>query len=79
MWIYHSQNRNKILEVSIQAEDGFAPGVIENLRKMGHRIQLISKRGELRMGYAAAVMLTEDQVLVGADPRRSGQASVVEK
>ena len=72
-------NRKKILEVVIQAEDGFAPGVLEKLRKMGHQVQLISRRGELRMGYASAVMVEEGRVRAGGDPRRSGEAEVVKK
>ena len=72
-------NREKILEVIIQAEDGFAPGVLEELRRMGHQIQLISRRGELRMGYAAAVMVKNEEVRAGGDPRRSGKADVMKE
>ena len=71
------QNPNLIESVNIQVEDGFAPGVLENLSKMGHNFQKISRRGELRMGYSAAVMLRDKRVIVGADPRRSGEGRVI--
>ena len=64
-------------EIVIQLEDGFAPGVLDELRALGHEIQRISLRGELRMGYAAAAMIEEGEVRAGADPRRSGAAGAV--
>jgi len=41
---------------------------------MGHNFQMISLRGEMRMGYGAAVMIREGKAVAGADPRRSGAA-----
>jgi hypothetical protein len=41
-------------------------------------IQKISLRGELRMGYGAAVIVADGQVSAGADPRRSGAAGVID-
>lgn len=68
------KNRKIIKEIVIQAEDAFAPGVLESLVEKGHEVQRISARGELRMGYASAVMIDGNLVRAGADPRRSGQA-----
>ncbi|HKK75633.1 MAG TPA: gamma-glutamyltransferase [Saprospiraceae bacterium] len=69
----------KIQSVRIQAEQGFSPAVMEGMMKRGHEIQWISKRGRLRMGYSAAVMVRDGQVIAGADPRRSGEARVLQK
>jgi gamma-glutamyltranspeptidase len=70
---------DRIRSIRIQAEDGFAPGVLDQLQAMGHDIQLISRRGELRMGYSAAIMIKDGQVIAGGDPRRSGEARTVER
>lgn len=72
------KNRKIIKDIVIQAEDGFAPGILEKMDQKGHKIQRISSRGELRMGYAAAVMIEKGGVRAGADPRRSGEAGGVE-
>ncbi|GAB5553851.1 MAG: hypothetical protein Sapg2KO_34420 [Saprospiraceae bacterium] len=72
-------NPSVIQSVRIQMEDGFAPEVLKTLKQMGHDIQLISRRGELRMGYSAAVLVKNGGVIAGGDPRRSGAAMVVEK
>ena len=45
--------------------------------KRGHVFQLISLRGELRMGYGAAAMVDDGVVVAGADPRRSGAAGAI--
>jgi gamma-glutamyltranspeptidase len=63
-----------VKEIVVQMEDGFAPGILEQLGMLGHELQLISTRGELRMGYGAAVVLDKGKVKAGADPRRSGAA-----
>ncbi|HET7274866.1 MAG TPA: gamma-glutamyltransferase [Longimicrobiaceae bacterium] len=63
--------------VVIQMENGFAPRVVEEMRSLGHQVQIISRPGELRMGYGSAVMVTDDGVTAGADPRRSGAAGAV--
>lgn len=72
------KNRKIVKEIVIQAEDAFAPGVLESLIEKGHDVQRISARGELRMGYASAVMIDGKVVRAGADPRRSGEASGIE-
>jgi gamma-glutamyltranspeptidase len=56
----------------ITAEDIIAPSVVRKLRGMGHEFQMISLRGEMRMGYGAAVMIEDGKAVGGADPRRSG-------
>lgn len=64
----------------ITAEDIIAPHVVRELRALGHQFEMISLRGEMRMGYGAAVMITEDGgVIAGADPRRSGAAQAVQR
>lgn len=62
---------------TVQYEDGFAPGVIRALEAMGHTLRRISLRGEVRMGYGAAVMVDGGVAVAGADPRRSGAAGAV--
>ena len=47
------------------------------MEALGYRLQKISLRGELRMGYGAAVVIGERTVTAGADPRRSGAAGAV--
>jgi gamma-glutamyltranspeptidase len=61
----------------VQIEDGIAPGVMRRLRDMGHTFSVISLKGELRMGYGAAVASGAGTVTAGADPRRSGAAGAV--
>ena len=62
---------------TIQYEDGFAPGVVQALEARGHTLRRISLRGELRMGYGAAVMVDGGVAVAGADPRRSGAAGAI--
>jgi gamma-glutamyltranspeptidase/glutathione hydrolase len=62
----------------IQIEDGFAPGVLRRLEEMGHSFDRISLKGELRMGYASAVLIEDGKAIAGADPRRSGAAGAVD-
>jgi gamma-glutamyltranspeptidase len=64
-------------EVVIQYEYGFAPDLVDRLRKLGHRLQPITFQGELRMGYGAAVLIDGGQVRAGGDPRRSGAGGAV--
>jgi gamma-glutamyltranspeptidase len=68
---------NSEREYVVQLEDGMAPGVIEQLEALGHEIQVISLKGELRMGYAAAVAIGDGRVTAAADPRRSGAAGAL--
>lgn len=63
----------------VQYEEAFAPHVIETLSSKGHRFQPISLRGELRMGFGAAVKILESGTVVGGgDPRRSGSGGAIE-
>ena len=63
--------------LTVDIEDGFSPAVMARLRAMGYEFNRISVRGELRMGYGAAVVLGNGVVTAGADPRRSGTAGAV--
>jgi gamma-glutamyltranspeptidase len=63
----------------IQIEDGFSPDALHQLEAIGHQFRRISLRGELRMGYGAAVLVRDGKVIAGADPRRSGAAAAVKK
>lgn len=67
------------IEIKVLMENALAPGVVEQLRSMGHDIELISEWGELRMGYSAAILIKDGAVVAGGDPRRSGEARVVKK
>ena len=71
------RNGAEVSEIVIQIEDGFAPEVMRSLERMGHDTQLISLRGELRMGYGAAVLIDGGIVRAGGDPRRSGGANAI--
>ncbi len=64
-------------EFVIDLEDGIAPGVLKQLQSMGHRFNVISLKGELRMGYGAAIVIGNGEVRAGADPRRSGAAGAL--
>jgi len=64
-------------ESVIQIEAGFSPDVLKALEAMGHRFNIISLPGEVRMGYGAAVMIDGSRVRAGGDPRRSGSAGAV--
>ncbi|HUF26397.1 MAG TPA: gamma-glutamyltransferase [Gemmatimonadaceae bacterium] len=61
----------------VQYEADLAPEVVRRLTAMGYRLQPISLRGELRMGYGAAVVLGDGSVTAGGDPRRGGGAGAV--
>ena len=63
--------------ITLQIEDGLAPAVERRLETLGYRLQKISLRGELRMGYGAALLIGDRTVTAGADPRRSGAAGAV--
>jgi len=63
--------------ITLLVEDGFAPAVERRLEALGYRLQKISLRGELRMGYGAALLIGDRTVTAGADPRRSGAAGAV--
>ena len=64
-------------EFVVDIENGIAPGVLQRLREMGHTLNVISLKGELRMGYGAAIRIGVGTVTAGADPRRAGTAGAV--
>ena len=66
-------------EYQIDIEDGIAPDVLRRLQGMGYRFNRISLKGELRMGYGAAIAIGDNSVTAGADPRRSGAAGATGK
>lgn len=62
----------------VQYEDAVAPDVLRKLRAMGHLLQPVSLRGELRMGYAATVKVGgSGTVTAGGDPRRAGAGGAI--
>jgi len=62
----------------VQYEEFSSPHVIDELRSRGHRLQPISLRGELRLGFAAAVkVLPTKEVVAGGDPRRAGSGKAI--
>ena len=65
-------------ETVISIESGFSPAVLQKLEQMGHRFNVISLPGELRMGYGAAVMISNGKVRAGGDPRRSGTGGTIQ-
>ena len=66
-------------EPVIDIEDGFAPDAIAALRAMGYRFDVVSLKGELRMGYASAVMIDGERIRGGGDPRRAGVAGAIDR
>ena len=60
----------------IQIEDRFPRAVVEELTARGHRFQKIGRKGEVRYGYAAALVVDPATGIVqaGAEPRRSHAA-----
>ena len=64
-------------QLTVDIEDGFSPDVMKTLQAMGYEFNRISVRGELRMGYGAAVVIGNGVVTAGADPRRAGTAGAV--
>lgn len=66
-------------ESVIQVEAGFSPDVLRALERLGHRFNVISLPGEVRMGYAAAVRIDGSRVRAGGDPRRSGTGGAVQQ
>ncbi|MGQ0640846.1 MAG: gamma-glutamyltransferase [Gemmatimonadaceae bacterium] len=62
---------------SVDIEDGIAPSVALALKRLGYRVNPISFKGELRMGYGALIVIDGNRVSAGAEPRRSGTAGAV--
>lgn len=60
----------------IQIEDRFPSTVVADLERRGHHFQKIGRKGEVRYGYASAVLVdpVAGTVEGGAEPRRSHAA-----
>lgn len=60
----------------VEIEDRFPRGILADLEARGHRFQKIGRKGEVRYGYASAVVVDVAARTVegGAEPRRSHAA-----
>lgn len=60
----------------IEIEDRFSREVLDELEVRGHRFQKIGRKGEVRYGYAAAIVVdpATHSVTGGAEPRRAHAA-----
>ena len=60
----------------IEIEDRFPRPVLADLQRRGHRFQKIGRKGEVRYGYASAVLVdvAAGTIEGGAEPRRSHAA-----
>lgn len=63
----------------IEIEDRFPRATLENLSARGHRFHKIGRKGEVRYGYASAVLVdpAAGRVEGGSEPRRSHMAVAV--
>jgi gamma-glutamyltranspeptidase/glutathione hydrolase len=63
----------------IEIEDRFPRATLDALMQRGHRFQKVGRKGEVRYGYAAAVLVDTEKRLVegGSEPRRSHMAVAV--
>ena len=61
-----------------QIEDRIPRSILQDLMSRGHRFEKIGRKGEVRYGYAAAIVVDPDarQVQAGAEPRRSHGSAV---
>jgi gamma-glutamyltranspeptidase/glutathione hydrolase len=64
-WYLHEDFR-------VALEPGFEPGVVEELRRRGHEVEVDSS--DLRFGGAQIVLRTEDGYCAASDHRKDGQA-----
>jgi hypothetical protein len=64
----------------IEIEDRFPRTIMEDLRARGHLFQKIGRKGEVRYGYASAVLVdvANKRVEGGSEPRRSHMAVAFE-
>lgn len=63
----------------MQIEDRFPRAILQDLMARGHRFQKIGRKGEVRYGYAAAIVVDPEkrEVQAGAEPRRSHGAAAL--
>ena len=68
-------NENDVARMQI--EDRIPRSILADLMARGHRFQKIGRKGEVRYGYAAAVVVdvAKGEVQGGAEPRRSHAAA----
>ncbi|HEU4926148.1 MAG TPA: gamma-glutamyltransferase, partial [Vicinamibacterales bacterium] len=61
----------------VQIEDRIPRAVLQDLSARGHRFQKIGRKGEVRYGYAAAIVVAagHPEVQAGTEPRRSHGAA----
>jgi gamma-glutamyltranspeptidase len=64
----------------VEIEDRFPRTIVEALIERGHRFQKIGRKGEVRYGYASAVLVdpVNRRVEGGSEPRRSHMAVAVD-
>jgi len=65
----------------IEIEDRFPRPVLEDLQRRGHAFQKIGRKGEVRYGYASAVLVdvAAGTIEGGAEPRRSHAAVAADR
>ena len=63
----------------IQIEDRIPRAILQDLAARGHRFEKIGRKGEVRYGYAAAIVVDPEkkEVQAGTEPRRSHGAAAV--
>jgi gamma-glutamyltranspeptidase/glutathione hydrolase len=59
--------------MDVNVEGGFAPAVLEELTRRGHRIVEL-KEGYMDFGSAQMIWKLDGGYLAASDPRRDGQA-----
>ena len=69
------------LGARVEIEDRFPATVVHDLEARGHRFQKIGRKGEVRYGYASAVLVDSaaGRVEGGAEPRRSHAAVAAQR
>ena len=65
----------------LEIEDRFPGSIVSELQRRGHRFQTIGRKGEVRYGYASAVLVDPAAGTVegGAEPRRSHAAVAAQR
>ncbi len=65
----------------VEIEDRFPHRVLDDLQRRGHKFQKIGRKGEVRYGYASAVLVdvAAGTIEGGAEPRRSHAAVGAER
>jgi gamma-glutamyltranspeptidase len=61
----------------VQMEDRYPRRVVRELVRRGHVVARVGAKGELRYGFASAIVIGRDELSAGADPRRSHAAVAV--